>query len=124
MNPFRKNPLASAGLVLVIGFVLCALLAPWLAPQDPAFIELPARLASPSSAHWLGTDELGRDILSRLLYGARISLLVGGSVVTASLCLGLLFGSLAGYYGGLLDRFFTGIVMNAFKVAGPLKQQP
>ena len=114
MNQFRKNPLASAGLVLVIGFVLCALLAPWLSPRDPAFIELPARLAGPSAQHWLGTDELGRDILSRLLYGARISLAVGGSVVAASLCLGLLFGSLAGYYGGLVDRIFTVIVMNAF----------
>jgi peptide/nickel transport system permease protein len=114
VNQFRKNPLAAAGLVLVIGFVLCALLAPWLAPRDPAFIELPARLAGPSVQHWLGTDELGRDMLSRLLYGARISLLVGGSVVAASLFLGLLFGSLAGYYGGLVDRIFTVIVMNAF----------
>jgi peptide/nickel transport system permease protein len=114
VNQLRKNPLAAAGLALVIGFVLCALLAPWLAPRDPAFIELPARLAGPSSAHWLGTDELGRDVLSRLLYGARISLAVGSSVVTASLFLGLIFGSLAGYYGGLVDRIFTVIVMNAF----------
>lgn len=114
MKQLRSNPLATSGLALVIAFVLCALLAPWIAPHDPAFIELPARLAAPSSAHWLGTDELGRDILSRLLYGARISLLVGGSVVAASLFLGLIFGSLAGYYGGLLDRFFTVIIMNAF----------
>ena len=114
MKPLRSNPLAAVGLTLVIAFVLCALLAPWLAPHDPASIELPARLAAPSSAHWLGTDELGRDILSRLLYGARISLAVGGGVVTASLFLGLIFGSLAGYYGGLLDRLFTVIVMNAF----------
>jgi len=114
VNPARSNPLATAGLVLVVAFVLCALLAPWIAPRDPAFIELPARLAAPSSAHWLGTDELGRDILSRLLYGARISLAVGSGVVSASLFLGLIFGSLAGYYGGLLDRLFTVIVMNAF----------
>jgi peptide/nickel transport system permease protein len=114
VKALRANPLATAGLVLVIAFVLCALLAPWIAPRDPAFIELPARLAGPSAAHWLGTDELGRDILSRLLFGARISLLVGGSVVAASLFLGLIFGSLAGYYGGLLDRVFTVIVMNAF----------
>jgi peptide/nickel transport system permease protein len=114
MNQFRKNPLAATGLMLVVAFVLCALLAPWLAPRDPAFIELPARLAAPSAAHWLGTDELGRDILSRLLYGARISLAVGSGVVSASLFLGLIFGSLAGYYGGLLDRLFTVIVMNAF----------
>ena len=114
MNQLRSNPLAAAGLALVLAFVVCALLAPWIAPHDPAFIELPARLAGPSPAHWLGTDELGRDVLSRLLYGARVSLAVGGSVVAASLFLGLIFGSLAGYYGGLVDRFFTVIVMNAF----------
>ena len=98
----------------MLAFVLCALLAPWLAPHDPAFIELPVRLAGPSSVHWLGTDELGRDLFSRLLYGARISLLVGSSVVAVSLLLGLVFGSLAGYYGGLVDRIFTVIVMNSF----------
>jgi peptide/nickel transport system permease protein len=114
MNHVRSNPLAAAGLALVVAFVLCALLAPWIAPRDPAFIELPARLAGPSTAHWLGTDELGRDLLSRLLYGARISLLVGSSVVAVSLFLGLIFGSLAGYYGGLVDRVFTVIVMNSF----------
>ena len=64
-------------------FVICALFAPWLAPQDPARIDLPARLMPPSAAHWFGTDELGRDILSRVIYGARISMLVGSCVVAA-----------------------------------------
>ena len=86
----RHNPLAAAGLVLVIVFVLCAICAPWLAPQDPASINLPDRLQGPSAHHWFGTDELGRDILSRVIYGARISMLVGVSVVTGSLLLGII----------------------------------
>jgi peptide/nickel transport system permease protein len=110
----RHNPLAAAGLVLVVVFVLCAIFAPWIAPQDPASINLPDRLQGPSAHHWFGTDELGRDILSRVIYGARISLLVGVSVVTGSLLLGIIIGSLAGYYGGKLDRFVNVIVMNAF----------
>src|SRR5271169_3601134 len=87
------NPLATMGVVLVVVFVIFALFAPWIAPQDPASIHLPARLDSPSSAHWFGTDELGRDILSRVIYGARISMLVGSCVVLTSLALGLVVGS-------------------------------
>src|SRR3954468_7250948 len=85
----RRNPLASIGLVLIAIFVSLALLAPWISPQDPAHIDLPSRLQNASHAHWLGTDELGRDILSRIIYGARISMLVGVSVVAGSLFLGL-----------------------------------
>jgi peptide/nickel transport system permease protein len=110
----RHNPLAAAGLIMVIIFVILALFGPWIAPQDPASIHLPARLEPPSSAHWFGTDELGRDILSRIIYGARISMLVGSSVVVASLGIGLIIGSLAGYYGGAIDRFVNVILMNAF----------
>jgi len=110
----RHNPLAALGVVLVVIFVTCALFAPWIAPRDPAAINLPARLGSPSHAHWFGTDELGRDILSRVIYGARISMLVGGCVVLTSLFLGLVVGSIAGYYGGTIDRFFNVVVMNAF----------
>ena len=95
-------------------FVLCALFAPWISPQDPAHIDLPSRLSPPSSSHWSGTDELGRDILSRLIYGSRISMLVGSCVVAASLALGLLVGSIAGYYGGRIDRFVNVVLMNAF----------
>jgi len=108
------NPLAVAGVVLVLIFLLCALFAPWLAPQDPARIDLPQRLESPSTHHLCGTDELGRDILSRLIWGARISMFVGSSVVACSLLLGLIIGSLAGYYGGRLDRFVNIVLMNAF----------
>jgi peptide/nickel transport system permease protein len=110
----RHNVLASTGVVLVTLFVICAVFAPWIAPQDPARIDLPTRLAGPSSTHWCGTDELGRDILSRLIYGSRISMLVGSCVVAASLALGLIVGSIAGYYGGRIDRFVNVVVMNAF----------
>ncbi len=110
----RHNPLAAIGVVLVAVFVLCAVFAPWLAPHDPAQITLPDRLESPSAQHWCGTDELGRDICSRLIYGARISMLVGSSVVALSLGLGLIIGSVAGYYGGRIDRFVNVLIMNAF----------
>jgi peptide/nickel transport system permease protein len=110
----RRNVLASAGMVLVAVFVVFALFAPWIAPQNPSNIDLPSRLQPPSGAHWFGTDELGRDIFSRVIYGARISMLVGGSVVAGSLLLGLVLGSIAGYYGGMADKFFNVIVMNAF----------
>lgn len=110
----RGNPLAAAGILLVALFTVFALFAPWVAPRDPAAIDLPLRLSPPSWAHWFGTDELGRDILSRVIYGARISMLVGSSVVALSLLLGLIIGAAAGYYGGRVDRFVNIILMNAF----------
>jgi peptide/nickel transport system permease protein len=110
----RHNPLAAGGLALVIVFVIFALFAPWIAPHDPAAIDLPTRLSASSSRHWFGTDELGRDILSRTIYGSRISMLVGSCVVLTSLGLGLIVGSIAGYYGGVIDRFVNVVLMNAF----------
>ena len=110
----RHHPLAATGVVLVVLFVIFALFAPWIAPQDPAAIDLPARLDTASHAHWFGTDELGRDIRSRIIYGARISMLVGSCVVATSLVLGLIIGSIGGYYGGAIDRFINVVLMNAF----------
>jgi peptide/nickel transport system permease protein len=110
----RLHPLAVAGLVLVVMFVIFALFAPWIAPYDPFSIDLPSRLSPPSPSHWCGSDELGRDICSRLIYGSRVSMLVGSLVVAASLTLGLIVGSIAGYYGGRLDRILNVVVMNAF----------
>ncbi|HET7186068.1 MAG: ABC transporter permease [Terriglobales bacterium] len=110
----RLNPLAAIGIVLVIVFTVLAIFAPLIAPHDPAEINLPDRLSSPSHAHWLGTDELGRDICSRIIYGARISMLVGSSVVAVALVLGLIVGCIAGYYGGRVDRVVNIVVMNAF----------
>jgi len=110
----KRNPLAAIGIVFVIFFTVCAIFAPWIAPQDPAHINLAARLAPPSLAQICGSDELGRDILSRLIYGSRISMLVGSCVVALSLGIGLIIGSIAGYYGGRIDKFVNVIVMNAF----------
>src|ERR1700676_167957 len=107
----RHNTLAAAGVVLFVIFVIFHFFAPWIAPQDPASIHLPTRLDPPSSAHWFGTDELGRDILTRVIYGARISMLVGSCVVLTSLALGLIIGSIAGYYGGGIDRFVNVVLM-------------
>src|SRR5262249_10814038 len=110
----RRNPLATIGAILIAIFVVFALFAPWIAPQDPAHLDPPTRLSPPSPMHWCGTDELGRDILSRLIYGSRISMLVGSCVVATSLALGLIVGSMAGYYGGRIDRIVNVVVMNAF----------
>jgi peptide/nickel transport system permease protein len=111
-----QQPLACAGIVLLAGLFLLALLAPFIAPANPATIDLIHRLSPPGhgSAHWLGTDELGRDVLSRVIYGARLSLSVAVSVVACSLFLGILLGGLAGYYGGVLDTMINTFAMNAF----------
>src|SRR5690242_15554581 len=110
----KRNPLATLGVLFVVFFTICAIFAPWLAPTDPAHIDLATRLAPPSLRHICGSDELGRDILSRLIYGSRISMLVGSCVVATSLSIGLIIGSIAGYYGGPIDRFINVILMNAF----------
>src|SRR5204863_10055686 len=91
-----------------------AFIAPCISPRGPVHIDHAIRLSPPSSAHWCGTDELGRDIFSRLIHGSRISMLVGSCVVAVSLGLGLIIGSIAGYYGGRIDRFVDVILMNSF----------
>jgi peptide/nickel transport system permease protein len=110
----QRQPLAVAGLFLAALFLLAALLAPWLAPYSPASIDLLHRLQPPTHAHLFGTDDLGRDILSRILFGARISLAVAVSVVACSLAAGVVLGGLAGFYGGALDTVLNIFVMNAF----------
>ena len=109
-----QQPLAAMGVLLLLLFVVCALFAPWLAPQDPARIDLAGRLLSPGHGHSFGTDELGRDILSRTLYGARISLVVAVSVVSLSMGIGLIAGLASGFYGGWTDTVLNVYVTNAF----------
>lgn len=110
----RRQPLAFIGIALMIMFAIMAVFAPLLAPYNPAALDLLHRLQPPSGAHWLGTDELGRDILSRVIYGARLSLTVAVSVVGLSFLLGLIFGGLAGYYGKWVDISINTFLMNAF----------
>jgi peptide/nickel transport system permease protein len=110
----RQSILARAGFTVAIVLLLAALLAPWIAPANPAAQDLPQRLNPPSFSHWMGTDELGRDIFSRILYGARVSLTVAISVVVGCGSVGLLIGMLAGYAGGWFDRFVSLLLINAF----------
>lgn len=114
LSLLRRQPLAVAGIVLFILFTAMALFAPFLAPSDPSALDLAHRLAAPSHAHWLGTDELGRDILSRVIWGARLSLTVAISVVSLSFLLGLILGGIAGYYGRWVDVAVNTFLMNAF----------
>jgi peptide/nickel transport system permease protein len=112
-NLFRKNKLAIAGLVIVMALTLSAVLAPWLAPYDPSDQMLMDRLNGPSWQHPFGNDELGRDILSRILLGARVSMRVGATVVLFSSVVGVLVGGFAGYVGGKLDALITAVVINS-----------
>jgi ABC-type dipeptide/oligopeptide/nickel transport system permease subunit len=100
---FRRNRLALLGLALVVALALTASLAPWLAPYDPAHQSLVEKRARPSAKYWLGADEFGRDILSRVIFGSRVALLVGVLSVTIAVGGGVLLGTAAGFTGGWLD---------------------
>jgi peptide/nickel transport system permease protein len=108
------NRLAYIGIAVAAIFVLTAIFAPLIAPHDVTTQNLAIRYAAPSAEHWFGTDSLGRDVLSRVIFGARISLEVGIIVVSVSSVIGVLVGSVAGYYGGLVDRILSGYVFNVF----------
>ncbi|WP_456433661.1 ABC transporter permease [Thermosulfuriphilus sp.] len=104
------NPLGFAGLFIVGILFLVAVLSPLIAPYDPLAIDTKAILQPPSKTHPLGTDTLGRDVLSRMIYGARISLLVGIVSVGISTAIGILLGAISGYYGGLVDQIIMRFV--------------
>lgn len=99
----RRNKLAITGAVVVLMLLIASLLAPWIAPHNPTQINAWQVLAPPSTSHWFGTDELGRDVFSRVLYGARISLKVGFVAIGIAIVLGSVVGLVAGYYGGWVD---------------------
>jgi len=99
----RANKLAMAGLVLVAGLAAAALAAPWVAPHDPTAIDARLILSGPSARHLLGTDDLGRDVFSRMVYGARISLAVGFVSVGIAVLIGTALGACAGFFGGFVD---------------------
>jgi peptide/nickel transport system permease protein len=100
----KSNPMAMSGLVTVVALVLVAISAPWLSPYSPFEPSLSERLQAPSQAHWFGTDELGRDIFSRVVHGSRITLVIVFLVSIIVLPLGLAIGTAAGYAGGIIDK--------------------
>jgi peptide/nickel transport system permease protein len=110
----RQSVLARVGFAAALLLIIVAMFASWIAPANPAAQNLAARLEAPTGAHWMGTDELGRDVLSRVVYGARISLTVAVCVVFGCGITGLIIGSLAGYFGGWWDRVINLLLVNAF----------
>ncbi|WP_145051026.1 MULTISPECIES: nickel transporter permease [Paenibacillus] len=104
---FRKNRLALAGLVIIVFFILIAFIAPYISPYDYKEQVLTDRLQAPSAEHWFGTDDLGRDVFSRVLHGARISLWVGFFSVIGSIIAGALLGLIAGFYGKWVDMLIS-----------------
>ena len=107
---FRKNKLAVSGALMVIFLFGVAIFAPWLAPYDPGQINVKKVLEGPSMEHPFGTDQLGRDVLSRMIYGSRISLLVGFVSVGIACLVGVFLGALAGYYGHWVDNLLMRLV--------------
>lgn len=113
---FRKSKTAVVGMAIVLFFIVVAIIAPWLAPEGINDQSHADRLQPPSSAYWLGTDDFGRDILSRIIYGARISLSVGFLSVVLSIIVGSFLGIVAGYYGRWVDMIISRVfdIMLAF----------
>jgi len=103
----RRSPLTIVGFLLVVPIVCVSLFAPWLATQNPLKTDISQRLSPPSRAHLFGTDQLGRDIFSRVVYGSRISLQAGLTIVGIAMVIGILLGSIAGYFGGWIDEAIT-----------------
>lgn len=110
LRSFRKDKLAAAGMVLVLLLTLIAVFAPYIAPYDPAQQHIIHRLKGPSDQFKMGTDEFGRDVLSRLIYGSRASLIVGVASVLMAGLVGTLIGVIAGYIGGAFDQIISNVV--------------
>ena len=110
MSRALRNPLAFWGLVIIAAVLALALLAPILAPYDPDAIDVKSILLPPSTAHWMGTDGLGRDVFSRMLFGSRISLLVGFVAVGIATLIGVILGAISGYYRGWVDVLIMRLV--------------
>ncbi|HEY3347331.1 MAG TPA: ABC transporter permease [Nitrospirota bacterium] len=109
LEHLKKDKVAFASAVIIIALVVFAIIAPVVSPYDPLRIDLDQLRAAPSWGHWMGTDNKGRDILSRLIYGTRISLLVGILASAMSLCIGVLVGITGGYIGGKADAALTAL---------------
>jgi peptide/nickel transport system permease protein len=107
---FLRHRLAVAGAIVLLLMVLSAVFAPIIATHNPDALDAPNKLQGPSSAHWFGTDEVGRDVFSRVIYGGRISLAIGLSATFVALLIGTLVGALAGYFGGIVDNLLMRLV--------------
>nr|WP_217806010.1 ABC transporter permease [Sporomusa malonica] len=107
---FKASNSAMIGIIMLAVLIFSAVFAPALAPYDPYESNMPNSLKPPTTAHIMGTDELGRDIFSRILYGARISLIVGIEAVTLALICGVILGAVAGFYGGKIDTAIMGVM--------------
>lgn len=107
LHPLLENPMGVSGLALVLILLAASILAPWIAPYDPAAIDVPSKLLGPSAAHWLGTDQLGRDVLSRALWGGRIALAISLASITISVVIGGIMGMLAAMGPRWLDYILT-----------------
>lgn len=107
---FLKNPLGLSGCIFLCILAILSLLAPWIAPYSYEAQDLSLGAVGPNSSHWLGTDILGRDLFTRVLYGGRISLLVGFCATAVSVLIGVTYGAIAGYRGGILDTIMMRFV--------------
>ncbi|MBP1948330.1 ABC transporter permease [Virgibacillus litoralis] len=107
---FRKNPLTLIGGIVLLLFIIIAVAAPLLTPYEPEVINMENRLAPPSMSHWFGTDEVGRDVLTRIIYGARLSLGMGITVVVIAGLIGTIIGAFAGYMGGKFGQIIMRIM--------------
>lgn len=105
-----KGKLAVVGLGIFLLVIVVSALAPWISPYDPNATDISALIKPPSAAHWMGTDELGRDVFSRIIYGTRISLVVGVIAVAIALALGSFLGLIAGYWGGKADTVIMSVM--------------
>lgn len=110
LRRFASHKGALLGILLVVTLVVVALTAQWIAPYDPNKTNLRLRGAGPSAEHWFGNDDIGRDILSRIMYGARVALMVGILSTTIAVSIGVLVGSAAGYFGGFVDAVLSRMI--------------
>ena len=101
---FKSNYLFTFGVIICLFWIIMAIIAPFVAPYDPVVQDLTLRLKAPSAAHIFGTDNFGRDIFSRVIYGGRYSLLAGCLTVVIAGCIGTIYGAIAGYVGGAVDN--------------------
>jgi peptide/nickel transport system permease protein len=120
LAPLRGRPVHAAGAIGLVTVAALAVLGAWYTPYDPAQIDIAGRLAAPSASHWLGTDQFGRDLFSRLLRGAGISMSISLASTSLALAAGLLLGTLAGYFGGAIDRALSTLIDALLSMPGIL----